>query len=134
MTTTLVTAELVKTSENALRDVNIAFANEVARICEIQGANVWEVRELVNKSPERNMLLPGPGVGGHCIPKDPWLLLSGLDENFKTGLISKARQINDDMPNHVLEQILLSLTEFRDSDRKGVVTVLGMSYLENSDD
>ena len=134
VTTTLVTAELVKTSENALRDVNIAFANEVARICEIQGANVWEVRELVNKSPERNMLLPGPGVGGHCIPKDPWLLLSGLDEDFKTGLISKARQINDDMPNHVLEQIFLSLPEFRDSDRKGVVTVLGMSYLENSDD
>ena len=65
-----VTAELVKTAENAYRDVNIAFANEVALICEAIGGDVWKVRELVNKSPGRTMLLPGAGVGGHCIPKD----------------------------------------------------------------
>ena len=70
----LVTAELVKTTENAYRDVQIAFANEVALICEAVGADVWRVRELVNKSPSRQMHLPGAGVGGHCIPKDPWLL------------------------------------------------------------
>src|SRR5207253_5073318 len=72
--TDTLTAEIVKTAENAYRDVQIAFANEVALICEASGADVWRVRELVNKTPNRNMHLPGAGVGGHCIPKDPWLL------------------------------------------------------------
>jgi UDP-N-acetyl-D-mannosaminuronic acid dehydrogenase len=69
--TDLLTAELVKTTENAYRDVNIAFANEVALICAHVGGDVWKVRDLVNKSPGRQMLMPGAGVGGHCIPKDP---------------------------------------------------------------
>jgi UDP-N-acetyl-D-mannosaminuronic acid dehydrogenase len=68
-TAEIITAELVKTTENAYRDVQIAFANEVALICEANGADVWKVRELVNKSPSRNMHLPGAGVGGHCIPQ-----------------------------------------------------------------
>ena len=67
------TAELVKTMENAYRDVQIAFANEMALLCEDMGADVWQVRELVNKSPYRAMHLPGAGMGGHCIPKDSWL-------------------------------------------------------------
>jgi UDP-N-acetyl-D-mannosaminuronic acid dehydrogenase len=66
-----ITAELVKTVENTYRDVQIAFANETAMICEALGADVWRVRELVRKSPGREMLMPGAGVGGHCIPKDP---------------------------------------------------------------
>ena len=73
-----ITAELVKTVENTYRDVQIAFANETAMICEALGADVWRVRELVRKSPGREMLLPGAGVGGHCIPKDPWLLASSV--------------------------------------------------------
>jgi UDP-N-acetyl-D-mannosaminuronic acid dehydrogenase len=74
-----VTAELVKTAENTYRDVNIAFANELALICEAAGGDVWKVRELVNKVPGRNVLLPGAGVGGHCLPKDPWLLVYGAE-------------------------------------------------------
>ena len=77
--TDCITAELVKTTENAYRDVQIAFANEVASICEAVGGDVWKVRELVNKSPFRNMHLPGSGVGGHCITKDPWLLVYGVE-------------------------------------------------------
>ncbi len=74
-----VTAELVKTAENAYRDVNIAFANELALVCESAGGDFLRVRELVNKSPGRNVLLAGGGVGGHCIPKDPWLLAYSVD-------------------------------------------------------
>ena len=80
-----VTAEIVKTAENAYRDVQIAFANEVALICEDMGANVWQVRELVNKSPYRAMHLPGAGVGGHCIPKDPWLLIANASDGLNRG-------------------------------------------------
>ncbi|MCW1968879.1 MAG: nucleotide sugar dehydrogenase, partial [Anaerolineae bacterium] len=81
--TDILTAELVKTTENAYRDVQIAFANEVALICEAVGGDVWKVRQLVNKSPGRNMLLAGAGVGGHCIPKDPWLLAAGVNLKLK---------------------------------------------------
>src|SRR3990172_1050397 len=78
----IITAEVVKTAENAFRDVKIAFANEIALICEEVNANVLKVRELVNKRYEReDMLLPGAGVGGHCLPKDPWLLLSAAKKN-----------------------------------------------------
>ena len=97
-----ITAELVKTVENTYRDVQIAFANEVALICEVMGADVWRVRDLVRKSPGREMLLPGAGVGGHCIPKDPWLLASavrGLDVDVH--LIPAARAINTEMPRHI---------------------------------
>lgn len=79
------TAEIVKTGENAYRDVQIAFANEMALLCDALGADVWRVRELLNKSPGRNMLLPGAGVGGHCIPKDPWLLIANAAGDGGTG-------------------------------------------------
>ena len=89
--TDCITAELVKTAENAYRDVNIAFANEVALICEAVGGDVWKVRELVNKSPGRNMHLPGAGVGGHCIPKDPWLLIANIEGYFEPQLIPSSQ-------------------------------------------
>ena len=99
-----VTAELVKTTENAYRDVQIAFANEIALICEAVGADVWRVRELVNKSQDRNMHLPGAGVGGHCIPKDSWLLeYSANGRGRKPSLIPAARRLNDDMPYHIAD-------------------------------
>jgi UDP-N-acetyl-D-mannosaminuronic acid dehydrogenase len=124
------TAELVKTAENAYRDVSIAFANQLALICEQVGGDVWHVRELVNKVPGRNVLLPGGGVGGHCIPKDSWLLASALGEAADKSLLGIARHVNDGMPDHVAA-LVGELVPPREGTR---VTVLGFSYLENSDD
>lgn len=129
-----VTAELVKTAENACRDVQIAFANELALICERVGADVWQVRELVNKSPGRNVLLPGAGVGGHCIPKDPWLLAYGASEMVKAKLIPAAREINDYMPLHMAELTRDALDEAGVEIEDARIAVLGYAYLENSDD
>jgi len=129
-----VTAELVKTAENAYRDVQIAFANELALICEQVGADVWQVRELVNKSPGRNVLLPGAGVGGHCIPKDPWLLAYGARDAIKARLIPAAREINDGMPLHMAELTVDALAAVGIEIEEARVAVLGYSYLENSDD
>jgi UDP-N-acetyl-D-mannosaminuronic acid dehydrogenase len=129
------TAELVKTAENAYRDVQIAFANEVALISEVVGGDVWKVRELVNKSPGRHMLLPGAGVGGHCIPKDPWLLAFGAEgKGIPLRLIPSARAVNDGMPGHIVDLIEKAL----ESQNRGIdgsqILVMGFAYLENSDD
>ncbi len=130
-----VTAELVKTAENAYRDVHIAFANEVALVCEAVGGDVWKVRELVNKSPGRNMLLPGAGVGGHCIPKDPWLLTHQAQENgVPIRLIPAARAVNDGMPLHIVALLEDALREAGKSLEGARVLVLGYTYLEDSDD
>ena len=143
-TTDVVTAELVKTTENAYRDVQIAFANEVALICESVGADVYKVRELVNKVPQRNMHMPGAGVGGHCIPKDPWLLASAAGPDVPIRLIPAARAINEGMPLHVADLVLQVLDELHVSQQRGgsrratgeriKIAVLGYAYLENSDD
>ncbi|MBN2389241.1 MAG: nucleotide sugar dehydrogenase [Anaerolineae bacterium] len=130
-----ITAELVKTAENAYRDVNIAFANEVALICEAVGGNVWKVRELVNKSPGRNMLLPGAGVGGHCIPKDPWLLVYQAQQmGVPVQLIPTARAVNDGMPLHIVTLLEDALREAGKSLVDARILVLGYAYLEDSDD
>lgn len=129
-----VTAELVKTTENAFRDVNIAFANEVAFICEAVGANVDRVRELVNKSPGRNMHIAGAGVGGHCIPKDPWLLAYGAQGRAELRLIPTARAVNDGMPLHVAALLEEALAERGVALKGARVLVMGYAYLENSDD
>lgn len=128
------TAELVKTMENAYRDVQIAFANEMALLCEDMGADVWEIRELVNKSPYRAMHLPGAGVGGHCIPKDPWLLIANANDGFEPRLIPAARAINDEMPLHMADLTVDALREAKTEIRDAKVAVLGYAYLENSDD
>lgn len=130
-----VTAELVKTTENAYRDVQIAFANEIALISEVVGGNVWRVRELVNKSPGRQMLLPGAGVGGHCIPKDPWLLVYGAREsNIPLQLITAAREINDYMPQHIVNMLAEKLGKKDKTLGEARILVMGYSYLEDSDD
>jgi UDP-N-acetyl-D-mannosaminuronic acid dehydrogenase len=129
-----VTAELTKTAENAYRDVNIAFANELALVCEAAGGDFLRVRELVNKAPGRNVLSAGAGVGGHCIPKDPWLLAYGAEDKALLRLIPAARAVNDQMPLHVAD---LTLQALREAGRQiaGVrVAVLGYAYLEDSDD
>jgi UDP-N-acetyl-D-mannosaminuronic acid dehydrogenase len=127
------TAELVKTVENAYRDVQIAFANEVALICEAYGADVFEVRELVNKSPFRSMHVPGAGVGGHCIPKDPWLLVAGAPDEL-IRLVPAARAVNDFMPIHTAELAAAVLDELGRPLAEARVAVLGYAYLEDSDD
>jgi UDP-N-acetyl-D-mannosaminuronic acid dehydrogenase len=128
------TAELVKTTENAYRDVQIAFANEVALICEACGADVWRVRELVNKSPSRAMHLPGSGVGGHCIPKDPWLLAHAAAGAAPVPLIRAARAVNDRMPLHVAEITAAAVGEAGRRMAQSRIAILGFAYLENSDD
>ena len=128
------TAELVKTAENAYRDVQIAFANEVALICEASGADVWRVRELVNKTPGRQMHLPGAGVGGHCIPKDPWLLAHAAQGQAPLHVIPAARVVNEAMPLHVADLTCESLGEVGRALAQARVAVLGYAYLEESDD
>lgn len=132
--TDCVTAELVKTAENAYRDVNIAFANEVALICEAVGGDVWKVRDLVNKSPGRMMLYPGAGVGGHCITKDPWLLAYEAWNKIPIRLIPAARAVNDGMPMHILQLLEEALSTVDKELEDARILVLGYAYLEDSDD
>jgi UDP-N-acetyl-D-mannosaminuronic acid dehydrogenase len=125
----------VKTVENAYRDVQIAFANEVALIAEAAGGNIWKVRELVNKSPMRNMHLPGAGVGGHCIPKDPWLLVHGAaNRGVRLRMIPAAREVNNSMPLHMVKLLENALAEAGRPLLDARIGVLGYAYLEDSDD
>jgi len=128
------TAEIVKSGENTYRDVQIAFANEMALLCEAYGANVWEVRELLNKCPYRAMHLPGAGVGGHCIPKDSWLLIYGAKDKIQTELIPLARKINDFMPNHMFDLLRAAVDESGKNADDLKIVVLGYAYDANSDD
>ena len=136
--TSVLTAELAKTMENAYRDVNIAFANEMARVCEAMGADVYEIRALMNARPDRNMHLAGAGVGGHCLPKDSWLLKFGVDTYggapVPMRLIALARQVNDEMPQHLANLAIQALDEQGVDLDEAKVAVLGVAYLEDSDD
>jgi UDP-N-acetyl-D-mannosaminuronic acid dehydrogenase len=130
--TSLINAEITKTSENAYRDVQIAFANEVALLCEELGADVFEVRRLVNTCPFRDMHIPGSGVGGYCLPKDPWLLLSAA-KHARKEVIPAARRMNDHMPVHLVELVRKALAE-GNVKGKAKVAVMGLSFLRDSDD
>ena len=136
--TDVLTAEVSKTIENAYRDVNIAFANEMALISESLGVNVYEIIELVNELPSRMMHIPGAGVGGHCLPKDTWLLRLGLKEygsqNVEARFISLAREINNYMPVHMTLLIEDALAKKGVKIQDATVTLLGIAYLENADD
>ena len=130
-----VTAELVKTVENTYRDVQIAFANEIALICEQVGGDVWRVRQLVNKIPGKQMLYAGSGVGGACIPKDPWLLVSSVrDSELPLKIIPAARSINEYMPIHMVMLIQNALAESGLRLAGARIFVMGYAYLENSGD
>ncbi len=128
------TAEVVKTTENAYRDTQIAFANELAYLCEELGINVFDVRKLVNTSPGRDMHFPGSGVGGHCLPKDPWLLLYGSGETFKPKIIPAAREINDSMPYHMIELAEEAMAESKIEPKNAKVAIMGYAFIEDSDD
>jgi UDP-N-acetyl-D-mannosaminuronic acid dehydrogenase len=122
------TAELAKLVENTYRDVNIGLANELARICEKLQTNVWEVIELANKHPRVNILQPGPGVGGHCIPVDPWFIVEKYPMDAQ--LIREGRLSNDQMPAHVCQSILDMVKDTKDP----IVAILGLAYKPNVDD
>lgn len=128
------TAEVVKTAENAYRDTQIAFANELAYLCEELGTDAFEVRELVNTSPGRDMHYPGAGVGGHCLPKDPWLLLSSSGETFQPKVIPASREVNDSMPYHMIDLAEEAMAESNISPCNAKVAVMGYAFLEDSDD
>jgi UDP-N-acetyl-D-mannosaminuronic acid dehydrogenase len=131
--TDLTTAEIVKTAENAYRDVQIAFANEVALISEKLGSDAFEVRRLVNTCPFRDMHTPGAGVGGHCLPKDPWLLVYGGREAVPR-LIPTARDVNDSMPFHMLDLASEALAQVGRKLEDSVVAVMGASFLQDTGD
>lgn len=122
------TAETVKLMENTYRDVNIALANELAIICEELGVDAWEAIELANRHPRVNIHKPGPGVGGHCIPIDPWFIVEKAPHRAR--LIKLSREINDHQPCHVLD-LVLQLTKGVSSPK---VAILGVSYKGNVDD
>lgn len=122
-----VTAETAKLMENTYRDVNIALANEFAKISEDIKINVWEAIELANKHPRVNILNPGPGVGGHCIAIDPWFLTEDTKNSI---LIPTARKINDSMPAYVVKLI----KEAVEGVNKPVISILGVAYKKDVDD
>lgn len=124
------TAEMVKVIENTYRDVNIAFANELAKISEKIGVNAWEAIKLANYHPRVNIHLPGPGVGGHCIAVDPWFLTELQPELAK--IISLSRQTNDSMPEYTALKTKSLLDE--KGIQHGRVAVLGLAFKGNIDD
>lgn len=121
-------AELCKLSENAYRDVNIAFANELSVICDKLGVDVWQVRELSNQHPRVNILMPGAGVGGHCIAVDPWFLVASDPLNSR--LIKTAREVNDGKADHVLDRALTLISAMPEAQ----VACLGLAFKPNIDD
>ncbi len=129
--TDIKTAEMTKVVENTYRDINIAFANELAKICRSDNMNVYEIINIANMHPRVNILTPGPGVGGHCISVDPWFLVG--DYPGLANIILAARKINDSMPEFVLERIseIMEMKGITDVSRVGLY---GLTYKENVDD
>lgn len=123
------TAEMVKLTENASRDVGIAFANELSMICDRLHLNVWEVIRLANHHPRVKILQPGPGVGGHCIAVDPWFIVDSAPDEAR--LIRTAREVNNHKPHHVLARIHAALA---DSPAPRTIACLGLAFKANVDD
>jgi UDP-N-acetyl-D-mannosaminuronic acid dehydrogenase len=126
--TTAVGAELSKLAENAFRDVNIAFANELSVVADHLGADVWEIIRLANRHPRVDILQPGPGVGGHCISVDPWFLVHSAPDQSK--LMRTAREVNDAKPNFVVEQVRRAAGALE----QPVIGCLGLAYKPDVDD
>ena len=125
------TAEMTKVVENTFRAVNIAFANELAKICRHDNMDVYEIIRICNMHPRVNILQPGPGVGGHCISVDPWFLVGDYPSLAK--VIDESMQTNDGMPDFVLNRIHEIM---RDNGLKDITRVglYGLAYKENVDD
>lgn len=127
------TAEMCKLVENASRDVQIAFANELSIICDKAGINVWELINLANKHPRVNILQPGCGVGGHCIAVDPYFIVSGYP--LESRIIGKAREVNNYKPFWVAEKIKQAQKDFQlKNNREASVALMGLAFKPNIDD
>jgi UDP-N-acetyl-D-mannosaminuronic acid dehydrogenase len=122
------TAELAKLVENAYRDVNIAFANELSVICDKLDINVWEMISLANRHPRVNILSPGPGVGGHCIAVDPWFIVAAAPK--LTRVIRAAREVNDSKPELVFAKVAAAAERIKNP----VIACFGLSYKADIDD
>ena len=121
-------AEMTKLVENAYRDVNIAFANELSMVADAMDLDVWEVIRLANRHPRVNILTPGPGVGGHCIAVDPWFIVHGAPQ--QTPLIRTARGVNDGKIHHVIAQAESLIA----ANPQATVACLGLAFKANIDD
>ena len=128
VTTTSRAAEMTKLTENAFRDVNIAFANELSRVADTMDVDVWEVIRLANRHPRVNILSPGPGVGGHCIAVDPWFLVHADRDN--TPLIRTAREVNDAKVDYVIERAATMVAAHPGMP----IACLGLAFKANIDD
>jgi UDP-N-acetyl-D-mannosaminuronic acid dehydrogenase len=131
------TAEMAKLTENASRDVSIAFANELSIICDETDIDVWELIALANRHPRVNILQPGPGVGGHCIAVDPWFIVSRSPESAR--LIKTAREVNDSKPLWVIEKVKLAIVDFLTANPKKSISNMtiacyGLAFKPNIDD
>lgn len=129
--TDIKTAEMSKVVENTFRDINIAFANELAKMCDKEGMDVYELIRIANKHPRVNILTPGPGVGGHCISVDPWFLVGDYPDIVN--VVLGAREVNDSMPQYVFDKIhkIMKENNIRDYSKVGLY---GLTYKENVDD
>lgn len=127
VTTSARAAEMTKLTENAFRDVNIAFANELSLVADRMGVDVWEVIRLANRHPRVDILQPGPGVGGHCIAVDPWFLVHAAPDD--TPLIRTARLVNDGKTDHVVASAIELIEK-----TPGPVACLGLAFKANIDD
>jgi UDP-N-acetyl-D-mannosaminuronic acid dehydrogenase len=121
-------AEMVKLTENAFRDTNIAFANELSLICDRYGVNVWEVIDLANRHPRVNVLRPGPGVGGHCIAIDPWFIVESAPDLAR--IIRTSREVNDSKIDWTVKQATALIEEHPYAN----VACCGLAFKANVDD
>lgn len=131
VTTDIQTAEMTKVVENTFRAVNIAFANELMRICRYNNMDVYEIIRICNMHPRVNIANPGPGVGGHCIPVDPWFLVGDYPQ--LTHMINASLKVNEAQPDYVLERIYQIMQEHHITDLKRV-GLYGLTYKEDVDD
>lgn len=129
--TDIKTAELSKVVENTFRDINIAFANELAKMSHKEGMDIYELIRIANKHPRVNILQPGPGVGGHCISVDPWFLVGDYPDIVN--VVLGAREVNDSMPQYVFDRIheIMRKNNIKDFAKVGIY---GLTYKENVDD
>ena len=132
LTTDARTAEMAKLTENAFRDVNIAFANELSIICDDLDIDVWELISLANRHPRVNVLQPGPGVGGHCIAVDPWFIVDSSPDHAR--LIKTSRLVNGSKPDYVLAKIDNALAEVDYKSERPRIGILGITFKPDIDD
>ena len=122
------TAEMAKLTENASRDVQIAFANELSILCDKMGIDVWELISLANRHPRVNILQPGCGVGGHCIAVDPWFIVNAYPEDAR--LINTARVVNDGKPHFVISKVKDAVKDMKNPK----IACLGLAFKPDIDD